>query len=691
MTTADHVERLLPSEREVNAVLNRKIETLPSVSVVMMRLFQLTRDEDASFGDLVKLIETDPGLCATVLRRVNSAAYGFRRKISGIMEATVILGFNTIRELSLEILLYEQLIRGKFKSSRYVSFWRHSLVVAYSCRALARQIGLREEDTAYCAGLLHDIGKIVLESCGTIAYSEMCDQIGAPPRDPVEQETRLLGLSHDALGGYFCHRWGFPDAITLAVAYHHRRFAHLGLRDAEKRLIAVVALCNFIAMTQGLGIDELHGQSLLAPEVNELIEIDAIDLNALLSETDRNMKETAEFYQFQFPDAPTLRHNLLQANLNLGRMNSRLHYLEPQEPAEDGANRPERTLTEPHRSLIPDEIKQLTLEAIQRDFGFDQTYILDLDRESRQLVLSRILGHDQGIHPPIGACVDISQNLGSLLECLRQSVPVLTTGETLHERALLDLFGAPEIGWAPIAHNGHVGGLIGVDNSVSKRKIGLNLLAGLVGIARETGVALEHARMFEQFRRRALLDGLTQLYNRGAMDEYLAQAFEHAPQGLAIGMVDIDHFKKFNDVFGHATGDEVLKIVASLMKKYSRPQDRVGRYGGEEFIFALEGATFEQALLFAERLRTKTEKLGQILEKRYRNHFLTISVGVAVNRAGLANHGQLIELADRALYEAKRTGRNRAMGYGEDGIVGLASRIQFAQMPERGQPGAEHA
>jgi diguanylate cyclase (GGDEF)-like protein/putative nucleotidyltransferase with HDIG domain len=670
MMTADHVERLLPSAREVNAVLNRKIETLPSVSVVMMRLFQLTRDEDASFGDLVKLIETDPGLCATVLRRVNSAAYGFRRRISSIMEAVVILGFNTIRELSLEILLYEQLIRRKFKSSRYVSFWRHSLVVAYSSRALARQIGFKDEDAAYCAGLLHDIGKIILESCGNIAYSEVYDQLGSTPRDPVEQEIRLLGIGHDALGGYFCHRWGFPNPIALAVAYHHRRFKHLGLADADMRLIAIVALSNFIALTQGLGMDEMHGQTLMAPELNELIEIDKIDLNALLSETDRNMKETAEFYQFQFPDAPTLRHNLLQANLSLGLMNSRMHYLGPDESAEENADNPGQTLTQPHRSLIPDEIKKLTLEAIQRDFAFDQVYILDSAPENRQLVLSDILDNGRGTHPPIGAAIDISQNIGALLTCLRQNIPTVMTGETLRERELLALFGAPEIGWAPIARNGHVSGLIGMDNSVSKRKIGLNLLAGIVGIAREMGVALEHAQLFEQFKRRALLDGLTQIYNRGAIDECLAQAFERSPQSLAVGMVDIDYFKKFNDVFGHATGDEVLKIVASLMKKYSRPQDQVGRYGGEEFIFVLNGANFEQALLFAERLRMKTEKLGQILEKRYRNHFLTISVGVAVYQAGLTNHGQLIELADRALYAAKRTGRNRAMGYREGGMVG---------------------
>jgi diguanylate cyclase (GGDEF)-like protein/putative nucleotidyltransferase with HDIG domain len=670
MTTTEAIDRLLPSAQAINAILSRKLDVLPGVSVVIMRLLQLTRDEDASFNDLVKLVETDPGLSATVLRRVNSAAYGYRRKIASIMEAVVILGFNTIRGMAMEIMLYEQLIKRRYRSSQYIAFWRHSLVVAYSCRTLAQQIGYENEDAAYCAGLLHDIGKIILDSCGKLSYSDIMEQLKQSALNPIEEESRLIGLGHDAVGGYFCRQWGFPDNITLAVAYHHRRFDALDIPAADKRLTAIVALANFIAVTQGLTMEEKPKQALLAPEATEWIDIGKVDFAKLLAEADKNLKETSEFYQFQFPDAPTIRQNLLLANLSLGCLNSRLHYQPGADPAGASAG-PGKNLSLPHQSLIPDEIKQSTLTAIQHDFNFDRLYIFDLERESRSLFLSYMLDDPAGMHPSVGTHLEDCPRIEKVLNCLRQKIPVIITGETTHEVEFLNKFEAPAIGLVPITQNGHISGIIGVDNCASKRAISPETLDAIAVIAAEMGVALEHARLFEQFKQRALLDGLTRIYNRGAIEEYLANAFEHDRANLAVGMVDIDYFKKFNDTFGHSVGDDVLKIVASLIKKYSRPQDQVGRYGGEEFIFVLHSADFEQALLFAERLRAKTEKLGVILENRFKKHFLTLSVGVAVYEPDIENYPQLIQRADQALYEAKHQGRNRIMGFQAGKLIGL--------------------
>jgi diguanylate cyclase (GGDEF)-like protein len=143
---------------------------------------------------------------------------------------------------------------------------------------------------------------------------------------------------------------------------------------------------------------------------------------------------------------------------------------------------------------------------------------------------------------------------------------------------------------------------------------------------------------------------------------------------LAIGMVDIDFFKKFNDTFGHLVGDDILKVIASLMQKTSRPTDCVGRYGGEEFIFILPDTSFEPALHFAERFRLRVEQLGQLLEKRFSGHPLTVSLGIAAYEADCPDHKTLVARADQALYAAKKSGRNCVHGYRHGQILPLLAR-----------------
>ena len=127
-------------------------------------------------------------------------------------------------------------------------------------------------------------------------------------------------------------------------------------------------------------------------------------------------------------------------------------------------------------------------------------------------------------------------------------------------------------------------------------------------------------------------------------------------------MIDIDHFKRFNDSFGHLAGDNILQLLATAMRRFSRPGDHVGRFGGEEFIVILPDTDFDQAMKYAERLRREIEKLGKLLLKRYRGQPLTISIGVSAYDSDLKGWQMLVAKADEALYSAKNLGRNRVVG-----------------------------
>ncbi len=157
-------------------------------------------------------------------------------------------------------------------------------------------------------------------------------------------------------------------------------------------------------------------------------------------------------------------------------------------------------------------------------------------------------------------------------------------------------------------------------------------------------------------------DQLTGLCNRHKLDRSLKQEMEKArryKRELSYILIDIDYFKRINDTYGHASGDEVLVKVAEILRSHVRSSDIVGRMGGEEFLIISPETDGKSAFLLAEKLRRITEEypFSQIGQ-------LTISIGVAQLRDGV-DATELLSLADQALYQAKREGRNRSVLFQE--------------------------
>jgi diguanylate cyclase (GGDEF)-like protein len=179
--------------------------------------------------------------------------------------------------------------------------------------------------------------------------------------------------------------------------------------------------------------------------------------------------------------------------------------------------------------------------------------------------------------------------------------------------------------------------------------------------------ALSNARKYDSIRRQVVTDHLTRLYNRRYFMSRAEEEMERSlryQQPLSLVMIDIDHFKTFNDSYGHMTGDRVLQTVASIMQQHVRKSDICGRHGGEEFAMLLPNTPGEAATHMANRLR---RTLG---ETRYTGLGLppdvaiTISGGVATCPRDATTVSDLFELSDKALYRAKAEGRDRVIQYG---------------------------
>ncbi|NDY43279.1 HDOD domain-containing protein [Dissulfurirhabdus thermomarina] len=239
----------------------KEVLRLSSLPHVVLRLLEATLDEDASVADIARVAGNDPGLTARMLRLANSPYFGVSRKISTIEDAAVILGLQAVRNLAVTISVYEFFsgVRDTPGFSLPV-FWWHSLATAIVCRSLAEAAGYPEPSEAFMAGLLHDVGKLVILQADAAAFRSVHHGAHGDQR-LVEAERAVLGMDHAAAGADFLEQSRLHPFFCDAVRYHHLspgevraasglvRIVHLGDRlahrlpaadEAELRALAAV-------------------------------------------------------------------------------------------------------------------------------------------------------------------------------------------------------------------------------------------------------------------------------------------------------------------------------------------------------------------------------------------------------------------------------------------------------------------
>ena len=181
--------------------------------------------------------------------------------------------------------------------------------------------------------------------------------------------------------------------------------------------------------------------------------------------------------------------------------------------------------------------------------------------------------------------------------------------------------------------------------------------------AGQVGLSIANIRLREALRNQSIRDSLTGLYNRRYLEEMLEREIRRAvraEQSLGILMLDLDHFKSFNDTYGHEAGDAVLRETAAFVTKSIRVEDIVCRFGGEEFVVILPTADLEAAKMRAERIRSKLKDLTVLYQGQSVGR-ITASIGVSALPAHGTSPKELFEAADAALYRAKREGRDRVV------------------------------
>ncbi len=244
------VERVA-SRQELEGLISSAVERLRPDSSVAIRALQLVGAREVDFPGLERLIRQDQILAATVLRLANSARYGLPRRISRISQAIAMLGLSTFRKI-----LMEACVRNLFSSSMVGyrmeegAFLRHAVVCAELAEKVAMLVGDVDGEEAYLAGLLHDIGKIVLERAVPEFFSLVRRMVAEKGIPFVAAEREVFGSDHAQVGAQVAVKWDLPAMYKEAIGEHHTP----GGGEPSRTLVAVVHVANYICNTTGIGL-----------------------------------------------------------------------------------------------------------------------------------------------------------------------------------------------------------------------------------------------------------------------------------------------------------------------------------------------------------------------------------------------------------------------------------------------------
>lgn len=249
------------------ATLTEQIEELPTLPEITTAISAIATDPDSSASDLAKVIATDAALSAKILKLANSAAFGFSREISSIQHAVALLGFKATHALALSISIFDSLIdKADFD---FKAHWNHS----YACATLTKLISLHlpscETEVAFVAGLLHDVGKVVLAMNMHRKQEEATLLHSTSAISAIEAEEKVLGITHAEVGYLLGEHWLLPTTLTNAIRYHHSP----ELEPEPKGLGSVVFLANLFCDRATPQIDENSAFDAKAREVMETLGI----------------------------------------------------------------------------------------------------------------------------------------------------------------------------------------------------------------------------------------------------------------------------------------------------------------------------------------------------------------------------------------------------------------------------------
>ena len=281
----------------------KSAQDLPTLPKVANKVVRMAVDPNVSLREVARVVESDPALAFKILKVVNSAFYGFSREIGSISLAVNILGTREVILLTLGVSVFSAFppVPGKPSFDRE-AFWRHSIGCGAIARALEERFRKGGYDELFSGGLLHDIGKVLLDQYFHLEFLEALD-ISWRERIPMEEaELKVFGTTHEEVGGWLAERWQLPEGLVACIRYHHRPFE---APPEYREEVGFVHIADILTKASGVGLGgDNVGFSLMHDAVWKKFaeDLGEVDIERLTFEMEDEIEKAEAFMELSIED-----------------------------------------------------------------------------------------------------------------------------------------------------------------------------------------------------------------------------------------------------------------------------------------------------------------------------------------------------------------------------------------------------
>lgn len=633
---------------------------LPTPSGIGLVILRRTQDESCSLDELVQCVQVDPALSGRVIKLANSSALAGAVPVTTVRRAAQQIGVRALRGVALGFTLVPSQGAGVCPRFDFERFWSFSLAQAIAARTLAGERGTIDGGEAFTCALMSRVGMLALATVYPEAYSRILESVrGKSGSELLVAESKTFEINHWEVAASILEDWGLPDVFTVPVQSLGFVTKDASLEDPLQ--VAMSSILEESAVVARKLILSIEGREwALGKDWIDLLDsagmaaIEAEELQPILARVRPDWEACGEAFRIA-----TSAHRQ-PAALTPSATAALPVVASVVPPVIPGGPKEVRSDLDP---LAPEEIRILVIDDDPRivrllthhlrQAGY-QVSTASNGEEGLRIVLEQsphIVVTDWIMPTMTG--IEVCRALRKIDAGRKTYVLILTARED--EQQVVDAFAAGADDYVTKPFNARI---FLARVQAGQRMIELQRQVEADKTMRMNQVA-EMGLLTRKLRAAALTDVLTDLPNRRYAITRLEQEWSESVRmnrPLSVVMVDIDHFKRINDQYGHDTGDLVLKHTADILRARTRRGDVVCRLGGEEFLVINVNSSLQQAELCAERLRSSVASAR--IQCEGFDGSVTISLGCAEKTMALKDIDDLLKCADEAVYEAKAAGRN---------------------------------
>nr|WP_040371198.1 HDOD domain-containing protein [Alkalidesulfovibrio alkalitolerans] len=261
-----------------------EVKSLPTLPKVLDKVTELLDNPESSIEDIAKLISTDQVLSAKVLKMVNSPIYGFPGRIGTVQHALVLLGINVIRGIIISTSVFDMMVKSM------EGLWEHSVGCSLACSCIARKAGFKDPEEYSVAGLLHDLGKVVLSVQLPEMERAVVETVASKDLSYFEAERDVMGFGHDRINAWLSDNWHLPPNLKEGMSYHHKP----QLAQLYPDIAAVVHIGDFLVRVFEFGSGGDDQVPVLKPEALKQLKLRTQDLEEIMDQLGRELVDVAD-------------------------------------------------------------------------------------------------------------------------------------------------------------------------------------------------------------------------------------------------------------------------------------------------------------------------------------------------------------------------------------------------------------